>query len=449
MVLRSTGNDQDAEEHGGDRERSEDVPHAHGRNVVAARPNPSPDGRRTRLPMCSRRSRSRLKSTRRAATRCSRRFSLPASQGSCSSTRTTSSTTPASRSCRPSGRSRSSSAPTGRGLSSCRGSRSSMRSRSRRSTASSTTSSTRATHVRRTSLATALADAGLTGRIGADQDGYPWILGYRGPTLSELSGATVVRVVEQIEARWRSSPRPRSRSSARVSAGGTSHTGCSSGTRASASRRPRCRSVRATRRRSRCSTRSARSTARRASSRAARTQATADRSAATRRSRMPSPGTSCSSAGDVLVTGASAPVWGYLSELERTMFVGEPTPEQERMFAHMVGLQDIAFDAIRPGARCSDVDRRGARRTSTSTISGRTGGTTPGTRSACATTRAPSSTRATTPRSARGWCSRSSRASTRPSSAAIGTRTPCSLRSDGIEILTYYPRDLASLIVPV
>ena len=54
-------------------------------------------------------------------------------------------------------------------------------------------------------------------------------------------------------------------------------------------------------------------------------------------------------AGDVLVTGASAPVWGYLSELERTMFVGEPSPEQRRMFEHMVALQDVAFDAIRPG----------------------------------------------------------------------------------------------------
>jgi Xaa-Pro aminopeptidase len=61
--------------------------------------------------------------------------------------------------------------------------------------------------------------------------------------------------------------------------------------------------------------------------------------------------------GDVLETGASAPVWGYLSELERTMVIGEPTPEQERMFEHMVALQDIAFDAIRPGRPCSDVDK--------------------------------------------------------------------------------------------
>jgi Xaa-Pro aminopeptidase len=61
--------------------------------------------------------------------------------------------------------------------------------------------------------------------------------------------------------------------------------------------------------------------------------------------------------GDVLVTGATAPVWGYHSELERTMVIGPPTDDQKRMFGHMVALQDIAFDAIRPGARCSDVDR--------------------------------------------------------------------------------------------
>jgi Xaa-Pro dipeptidase len=61
-------------------------------------------------------------------------------------------------------------------------------------------------------------------------------------------------------------------------------------------------------------------------------------------------------AGDVLVTGASAPVWGYHSELERTMVLGPPSDEQRRMFDHMVALQDIAFDAIRPGASCADVD---------------------------------------------------------------------------------------------
>jgi Xaa-Pro dipeptidase len=61
-------------------------------------------------------------------------------------------------------------------------------------------------------------------------------------------------------------------------------------------------------------------------------------------------------AGDVLVTGATAPVWGYHSELERTMVIGPPTDEQRQMFEHMVALQDIAFAAINPGARCADVD---------------------------------------------------------------------------------------------
>src|SRR5919108_2519072 len=48
-------------------------------------------------------------------------------------------------------------------------------------------------------LAELLADLGIAGRIGADQDGYPWILGYRGPSLSELTGAEVVRVGAFVE----------------------------------------------------------------------------------------------------------------------------------------------------------------------------------------------------------------------------------------------------------
>ncbi len=62
-------------------------------------------------------------------------------------------------------------------------------------------------------------------------------------------------------------------------------------------------------------------------------------------------------AGDVLVTWAVAPIGGYDSELERTMFVGRPSPEQEKFFRHMVAIQEIAFEAIKPGRPCSDVDR--------------------------------------------------------------------------------------------
>ncbi|MDI6893980.1 MAG: Xaa-Pro peptidase family protein [Bacillota bacterium] len=60
--------------------------------------------------------------------------------------------------------------------------------------------------------------------------------------------------------------------------------------------------------------------------------------------------------GDVLVTGAGANVGGYHSELERTMFVGEPEARARRMFELMLGAQQVAMEAIRPGARCADVD---------------------------------------------------------------------------------------------
>jgi Xaa-Pro aminopeptidase len=70
------------------------------------------------------------------------------------------------------------------------------------------------------------------------------------------------------------------------------------------------------------------------------------------------PGNIVFQAGDVLVTGATAPVWGYHSELERTMVIGPPSDEQKRMFGHMLALQDLAIASIRPGIRCAEVDRR-------------------------------------------------------------------------------------------
>jgi len=57
------------------------------------------------------------------------------------------------------------------------------------------------------------------------------------------------------------------------------------------------------------------------------------------------------------VTGASAPMWGYNSELERTMIVGQASAEQQRLFEHMLGLQETTFAAIRPGVPCSAVDQ--------------------------------------------------------------------------------------------
>lgn len=61
--------------------------------------------------------------------------------------------------------------------------------------------------------------------------------------------------------------------------------------------------------------------------------------------------------GDVLVTGATALVSGYGSELERTMVVGKPSQEVERFFNLMMRARRVALESIRAGARCSDVDR--------------------------------------------------------------------------------------------
>jgi len=60
--------------------------------------------------------------------------------------------------------------------------------------------------------------------------------------------------------------------------------------------------------------------------------------------------------GDVLITGASANVDGYHSELERTMFVGEVSAEHEHYFEIMLEAQTIAIEAMEPGVDIAAVD---------------------------------------------------------------------------------------------
>jgi len=208
-----------------------------------------------------------------------------------------------------------------------------------------------------TALERGLAALGLAGKIGVDQDGYPWILGYRGPTLSELSGATVVRVAAEIEeqmaiksaaeialiresVRWGNLAH---RLLQRYTRPGVTETEVSQRASAEATF-AMLDSIGEIYRAQSFTTSGARA---------------GYRGQIGRNSAIPHAlaGNITFEKGDVLVTGASAPVWGYLSELERTMFVGEPTGEQERMFGHMKALQEIAFDAIRPGALCSEVDK--------------------------------------------------------------------------------------------
>lgn len=61
--------------------------------------------------------------------------------------------------------------------------------------------------------------------------------------------------------------------------------------------------------------------------------------------------------GDVLITGAGADVGGYSSELERTLIVGKPSEKQRRLFEVMLKAQEAALEAMAPGVRCCDVDR--------------------------------------------------------------------------------------------
>jgi len=207
-----------------------------------------------------------------------------------------------------------------------------------------------------TVLASTLESIELEDKIGADQDGYPWILGYRGPTLGELSGATVVRIVERIEeqmavkseaelaliresVRWGNLAHRLLQRYTRVGITETevSHRASDEATFALLD---------------------AIGPIYRAQSFFSSGAHAGYRGQIGRNSAIPHAlaGNISFEAGDVLVTGASAPVWGYLSELERTMVIGEPTTEQRRMFGHMKAMQEVAFEAIRPGTRCSDVD---------------------------------------------------------------------------------------------
>jgi Xaa-Pro dipeptidase len=62
-------------------------------------------------------------------------------------------------------------------------------------------------------------------------------------------------------------------------------------------------------------------------------------------------------AGDVLVTGAAASVFGYSGELERSMVMGGPSAEAAKYFSHMLDAQTIALNTIKAGVPCSDVDK--------------------------------------------------------------------------------------------
>ncbi len=208
-----------------------------------------------------------------------------------------------------------------------------------------------------TTLERLLADLGLRQRVAADHDGYPWIFGYRGPALSQMTGAAVAPVTGFVEdlmmvksdaeialiresVKWGNLGH---RLLQRYTAVGVTETQASlrASTEATLAMLdtlgPLYRSL----------------------SMFSEGVYVGYRGQIGRNAAIPHAlaNNITFQAGDVLVTGAGAAMWGYNSELERTMIVRQASDEQRRLFEHMCRAQEIGIAAVRPGARCSDVDR--------------------------------------------------------------------------------------------
>jgi Xaa-Pro aminopeptidase len=61
--------------------------------------------------------------------------------------------------------------------------------------------------------------------------------------------------------------------------------------------------------------------------------------------------------GDVVIPESTVDVGGYSCELERTMIVCKPSAKQKRYFGVMAKAQEAAFEALKPGVKCSDIDK--------------------------------------------------------------------------------------------
>ena len=196
------------------------------------------------------------------------------------------------------------------------------------------------------------------GAVGVDHDGYPWVFGYRGPTLSELGGDNVVRVAAFIEDLMMI------KSEAEVALiresvkwGHLAHQLLQKYTKVGATETEV--SLRASNEAT-LAMMEAIGPLYRSQSMFADGPSAGYRGQIGRNAAIPhalAQGNIAFQEGDVLVTGAGAPMWGYNSELERTMIVGKPSDEQRQMFDAMKRAQETAFEAMRPGAACSDVDR--------------------------------------------------------------------------------------------
>jgi Xaa-Pro dipeptidase len=203
-------------------------------------------------------------------------------------------------------------------------------------------------------FARVVRNLGLEGRIAADQDGYPGILGYRGPPLSEVTGAELVNLEAKIEAmmarksaaeidliresgRWCAYAHARLQEHTRVGV-----------TEAEASLHAQHETTLAMLEVHGSRGLLGSGDGAKAGYRGQIGRRSAWAHAVAHNIRFEPE--------DVLVTETGAPVWGYQAELERAIVVGPPTDRMRFLFDHMLASQQTAFDAIRPGATCADVD---------------------------------------------------------------------------------------------
>ena len=201
-----------------------------------------------------------------------------------------------------------------------------------------------------------LGSLGVRGRLAADNPGYPWMFGYRGPSLAELYGEEVGEIAGVVEDQMQiKSPAEIAllRESSRWA--GVAHRLLQEYTR------PGITETEVERRASSEATDAMLAelgSGYRGQSQWYHGVWAGYRGQIGRNAAIPHTfaGNIVFEPGDVLVTEATAPLWGYHSELERTMVIGPPSDEQQRLFEHMVVLQDLAVAALRPGRTCAEVD---------------------------------------------------------------------------------------------
>jgi Xaa-Pro aminopeptidase len=197
---------------------------------------------------------------------------------------------------------------------------------------------------------------GVTGAFGADQDGYPGILGYQGPTLTDVTASRVALLngfIESMMIRKSAAEVELIRESARWC--GVAHQLLQRYTR------PGVTETDVSLRVAREATLTMLDTL---GSSYSGQQASSDGASAGYRGQIGRKSAWAHALahnivfqeGDVLVSETSAPVWGYNAELERAMIIGPPTDEMRRLFDHMVAAQQVALDTLRPGVTCADVD---------------------------------------------------------------------------------------------